>query len=251
MYKSININNENNVIEHYRRKDTLLYNVLNKKVTYNDYMLNFNYVALMRGSTEANLVNDAFKTLIGNQNMFIKQQDSIVEKLRHLYGTDKREVDLFDEYTVNNIMTNVKKLKTNGWLYDNNINKTASDEQITYYLTSPDYLGEVTEYKIRHLLDHNRYTLVFRNHAIEIYNELSDYLTLKKDSSIIKHVNEYQHYIGQYQRKGSDFIIEIKKKNEHLIWTWKHKTDTTRTGEINFYPDSNFFLQLVMTGLES
>lgn len=238
---AFNINKANSVIERYRRKDTLLYNVLNKKVTYNDYKSNFKYVTLMRGSTEANLVNDAFKTLIDNQNIFIKEQDSIVEKLRLLYGTDKREVDLLDEYTVNNMMNKVKKLETNGWLYDNNINQTASDEQITFYLTNPTYLGEVTEYKIRHLLDHNRYTLVFRNNAIKIYNELSDYLDIKKDTSIVKDLKEYQHYLGTYEREEGDFINEIKKQNEHLIWTWKHKTIATRSGEINFYPDSKSY----------
>lgn len=199
----------------------------------------------MRGSTEANLVNDAFKILINNQNVFIKEQDSMVEKLRHLYGTNKREVDLFDDYTANNVMNKVKKkLETNGWLYDNNINKTASHEQITYYLTNPSYLGEVTEYKIRHLLDHNRYTLVFRNNAIKIYNELSDYLSIKKDTSIVKDLKAYQHYLGLYEIGEGDFIYEIKKQNKHLILTWKHNTDATRFGEVNFYPDSKTYFTI-------
>ena len=236
-----NINKANKVIEWYRPKDSLIYNVLNKKVTYNDYKLNNRYLRLMRGSWEANLVNDAFTTLIDNQNMFILEQDSMVEKLRHLYGTDKREVDLFDEYTVNNVMNKIKKLEAKGWLYDNHVTKTASDEQITYYLTDPNYLGEVTEYKIRHLLDHNKYTLVFRNHAIEIYNELSDYLSIKKDSAIIKDVNDYSHYIGSYEAEGRNFIYEIKKQNEHLIWAWKQKKDSTRFGEVIFYPDSKTY----------
>ena len=238
---AFNINKSNIVIARYRRKDTLLYNVLNKKVNYDDYKSNFSYVTLMRGTSEANLVNDAFKILIDNQDIFIHEQDTIVEQLRHLYGTDKREVDLFDEYTVNNVMNKIKKLETNGWLYDNHINQTASDEQITYYLTSPDYLGEVTEYKIRHLLDHNRYTLVFRNNAIKIYNELSDYLGIKKDTSIVKDLKEYHHYLGTYDREESDFIFEIQKKDENLMWKWKHKTDNTRSGERDFYPDSKTY----------
>jgi hypothetical protein len=150
-------------------------------------------------------------------------------------------VDLMDEYTVNNAMNKIKKLETDGWLYDNHVNQTASDEQITYYLTSPDYLGEVTEYKIRHLLDHNRYTLDFRNNAIKIYNELSDYLNIKKDSTLIKDLNEYQHYIGTYEVKGGSFINEIKMQNDHLFWTWKHKTDASRSGEIIFYPDTKTY----------
>mgnify|MGYP003710349999 CR=1 FL=1 len=238
---AFNITKANGVINRYRRADTLIYYVLNKKLTYNDYKSNRRYVNLMRGTTEANLVNHAFNSLIDNQSMFTQEQDSIVEKLRHLYGTDKREVDLFDEYTVNNVMNKIKKLETNGWLYDNHVNQTASDEQIAYYLTSPDYLGEVTEYKIRHLLDHNRYTLIFRNNAIEIYNELSDYLSKRKDSAIIKELNEYRHYIGTYEREKGHLINEIKKQNEHLIWTWKHKTDATRYGEIIFYPDTKTY----------
>jgi hypothetical protein len=120
---AFNINKANSVINRYRRKDTLIYNVLHKNLNYNDYKSNTSYLNLMRGSTEANLVNDAFTALIDNQDLIIPEQDSILKKLRHLYGTDKREVDLFDEYTVNNVMNKVKILGTKGWIYDNNVNK--------------------------------------------------------------------------------------------------------------------------------
>ena len=235
---AFNINKANSVIELYRGNDSLIYNVLNKKLTYNDYKSGKRYVSLMRSSIEANLVNDAFKNLIDNQDIFIQEQDTIVEQLRHLYGTDKREVDLMDDYTVNNTMNKFKKLETNGWLYDNNVNLTASDEQITYYLTNPSYLGEVTEYKVRHLGDHNRYTLVFRNNAIKIYNGLADYLSIKKDTSIIKDLNEYQHYLGTYASENGVIYNEITIKNENLVWSWKNINDTTKFGEIKLYPDT-------------
>lgn len=235
---AFNINKANSVIELYRGNDSLIYNVLNKKLTYNDYKSGKRYVSLMRSSVEANLVNDAFKNLIDNQDIFIQEQDTIVEQLRHLYGTDKREVDLMDEYTVNNTMNKFKKLETNGWLYDNNVNLTASDEQITYYLTNPSYLGEVTEYKVRHLGDHNRYTLVFRNNAIKIYNGLADYLSIKKDTSIVKDLNEYQHYLGTYVSEDEVIYSEIIIKNENLVWSWKNINDTTKFGEIKLYPDT-------------
>jgi hypothetical protein len=235
---AFNLKKANGVIERYRRNDSLIYYVLNRKLTYNDYKSNRRYTNFMRGTTEANLVDDAFKTLIDNQNMFIQEQDSIVEKLRNLYGTDKREVDLLDEYTVNNGMNKIKKLETNGWLYDNHVNQTTSDEQITYYLTNPSYLGEVTEYKIRHLGDHNSYTLVFRNNAIKIYNELSDYLNIKKDTSIVKDLKEYQHYLGTYVSEDEVIYSEIIIKNENLVWSWKNINDTTKFGEIKIYPDT-------------
>ena len=235
---AFNINKANSVIELYRGNDSLIYNVLNKKLTYNDYKSGKRYVSLMRSSIEANLVNDAFKNLIDNQDIFIQEQDTIVEQLRHLYGTDKREVDLMDDYTVNNTMNKFKKLETNGWLYDNNVNLTASDEQITYYLTNPSYLGEVTEYKVRHLGDHNRYTLVFRNNAIKIYNGLADYLSIKKDTSIVKDLKEYQHYLGTYASENGVIYNEIIIKNENLVWSWKNINDTTKFGEIKLYPDT-------------
>ncbi|TYA54312.1 hypothetical protein FVF61_08830 [Formosa maritima] len=235
---AFNIDKANNVIERYRQTDTLIYNVLHKKVTYHDYKSNLKYVTLMRGTTEANLVNDAFTTLIDNQGIINLEQDSIIEKLRYLYGTDKREVDLMDAYTVNNVINKIKKLGTNGWLYDNHVNKEASDEQITYYLTDSSYLGEVTEYKIRHLLDHNRYALIFRNHAIDIYNALSDYLKIKKDTSIVKDLKDYQHYLGTYVSDNETVNSEITIKNNHLVMLWKHIKDTTRFGERKLYPET-------------
>ena len=241
---AFNINKANNVIKRYRRNDSMIYYVLNKKLTYNDYKSNRRYTNFMRGTTEANLVDDAFKTLSDNQNMFIQEQDSIVEKLRNLYGTDKREVDLFDEYTVNNVMNKIKKLESNGWLYDNHVNQTTSDEQITYYLTNPNYLGEVTEYKIRHLGDHNRYTIIFRKNALNIYNELSDYLSIKKDTSIIKNMKKYQHYLGTYVSESGIINTEILIKNENLVWSWKNVNDTTKFGEIILYPDTKTYFTI-------
>jgi len=239
---AMNIYKANIVIRFYRNKDSIIYKALHKKLTYNDYKTRNNrYIPLLRGSLQVNIINDAFINLIENQNEFNQTQDIILEKLKHLYGTDKREVDAMDEYVMNSLFNRIKLLEKDGWIYDNHISKTASDEQINYYLTSSNYLGEVTEYKIRHLNDHNNLTLKFRNHAIDIYNEISDYLTLEKDTSIVKDINEYQHYLGAYEREEGDFIYEIKKQNNNLIWAWKHKTNSKRSGEINFYPDSKTY----------
>lgn len=241
----ININKANEIIDFYRSKDSVIYKALNRELTYSDYKSSNNrYVPLLRGSRQVNIINDAFINLIENQNEFNQTQDVIIEKLKHLYGTDKREVDALDEYVMNSLFNRIKLLEKDGWIYDNHISRTASDEQINYYLTSPDYLGEVTEYKIRHLNDHNKFTLRFRENASAIYNELSDYLTLEKDTSIVKDINEFKHYIGTYELKGRNYVYEIKQQNEHLIWTYKHNTDATSSGVNFIYPDSKTYFTI-------
>lgn len=107
-----------------------------------------------------------------------------------------------------------------------------------YLLNDHHYLNDVVQYQTMFLGDHNGYTLMFRNKAIEIYAELSDYLDIKKDTSIVKNVEDYEHYLGTYVREGTENKLVIEERNSQLIFLIKNKAETTVLNEYNFYPDS-------------
>jgi hypothetical protein len=87
-------------------------------------------------------------------------------------------------------------------------------------------------------------TLTFRNSAIEIYNELSGYLSIKKDTSIIKDFKKYQHYLGNYVSENGIINSHIIIKNNNLIWSWNNVKDTTKFGKIKLYPDTKTYFTI-------
>lgn len=236
---AFNIKKANDVIEFYRRKDTMIYKVLSKKVTYDNYKSNRKYVALLLGTEEVNIAIDDYINLMENQNQFNQNQDSIISNLKELYRTDKNNVDILDKNCLENFLERGEKLKNEKvWYYNYHVLNENTEDMIQYFLTDPYYLNEVTRYQQRNLGDHLKYTLIFRNKAINIYNELSDYLNVIKDTSIVKNLKDYEHYIGTYISKDNKYKNEIKKQDDHLILKWENMQDSTRFGEINFYPDS-------------
>ena len=101
---AFNINKAKKVIEFYRRKDSLVYTVLTKKVTYDDYKDSRKYTSLLFGIEEVNIADDAYRNLMVHQNQFNREQDLIISKLKELYGTDKNYVDVTDEHCVTNML---------------------------------------------------------------------------------------------------------------------------------------------------
>ena len=88
-----NINRCNFVIDFYWGKDSLIYKVSNKKLTYNDYKSNPGYFAIINSWEEVKLIDNAFNNLTENDGKLSGQQDSITLRIKNLYGTQKIGVD--------------------------------------------------------------------------------------------------------------------------------------------------------------
>lgn len=233
-----NITKANNIISTYREKDSLVYRILNKEVSFADYKSNPAYFGILLGQEAVEISNDAFLNLINSQGNFTNEEDTIIAYLKELYGANKKRVDITDEITKENVLDNHKNLKNEKeWYYDFVMNEETPDETIEYCLTSPFYLNNVASFHFFNLINHNMYTSVFRNNAIEIYKNLSNYLKIQKDTSIIKNLEDYNHYLGNFSRNNA-YSYEIKKQNENLIFKWQNKTDSTISGQVNIYPDS-------------
>ena len=169
-----NIKQSSSVIDYYRKKDSLLYKVIHKQVTYEDYKTNWELRVLVTGDRPANLTSDAFNNLIDNEGSLTQQEDSIVLKLKKLFATRKRLVDEHDIKTVSNIDRHMEKLKNEKVWYSQLM--LVPDEQIDFFLNDPFYLNEVKHFEIYALQTHLMAVKDFKVDATSIYEELSDYL---------------------------------------------------------------------------
>ena len=236
---AFNINRANAIVKFYRGRDSLVHKILNKTVTYDDYKNQRWYHHILGAAQDVNVVHEAYENLIDNQDLVAIGQDSIILKLKKLYGTNKDELDTMDELVIKNVFEYLHKLKNEkSWFYDLYTNKKQTDEMIHYFLNDPIYLNRITFYSMTNLTQHMKSTLRFRNNALSVYKEIADYLHIKKDTSIVKDIHSYKHYIGTYVSNNNHFIYKIKQRQNDLILEWKHKTDDATFGEIIFHPDT-------------
>jgi len=232
-----NINKASKVIEQYRSKNNLVYDVTHRNVT-NEYYKNKGMFAfIILGQEAVEITDDAFKNLIDNQDNFNDKQDVIILQLKELYSTNKKRVDLTDEITTNLVLDYFKKFKDEKhWFFNLILTGELNDEVINYLLTDTIYFNMVANFQIINLGNHKRYTKEFRHNALDAYSELSDYLQIEKDSSLIKNSNDYDHYLGTYT--DNIFTHVIKKKNSKLVRTSFRNSNPTKRYTFNFYPDS-------------
>ena len=117
------------------------------------------------------------------------------------------------------------------------------DEQIDFFLNDPFYLNEVKHFEIYALQTHLMAVKDFKVDATSIYEELSDYLDLKKDTSIVKDLNDYDHYLGTFEI-DSLYNVKIERENNSLSWNFMAKNDTTVLDRAPIIPDSKTYFNI-------
>ena len=227
-----NIFRSNGVLQIYRRKERDLSKVLNKEVTLEDYQtsrlawLIFNYAPVLASDDDA-------KNLASFDINLNKKQDSLVFRITELYKRFKPILDAWDDNMGNYIKGLNDKLRdTKDWYYLQGLRKL-NDEAYDYFLTDPFYLNEVWGYQMGGLGNHSRRTYQFNRDAKSIYLDLSDFLDLEIDTTLVGTPEMNGHYIGTYQYQ--DEFLEIKKDGNRLVCIQKNEGPETT----DFYPDSD------------
>ena len=111
-----------------------------------------------------------------------------------------------------------------------------TDDMVSYFLTDPFYFNHIVDVQNYALDNHFNSILLFRNKALDIYKEISDNLNLKKDSTIVKELGGYQHYIGTYESVVATYIVE--QDNDALKITGVRKKDSLTMDISYLMPDS-------------
>lgn len=237
-----NINTLNGTIEYYREKDSLLYKILNKKLSYEDYKTRPKYFWVIMNVINNLIVDDAFKNLIAFDGKFTPAQDSIVKDLKFLYGPLQESVVKSNEMAFNshlNFYNMLKKEKE--WFYNFSSFQEYPDEMINYYLTDPFYLNEVSEYEHAGLGNHFRHSLTFFIGSIYFYEKLTEQLKLEKDTLVIKDINNFQHYIGRYSADSLYNFTIATEENNFILQKRKNKDSTIIKKDYLFPVSKTYF----------
>jgi len=240
-----NIHKSDVIIDFYISLDTFFYRVLNKEVSHEDYKSNRNLVEFTLNHLQADLVDDNFKKLINGYSSYSEELDTIVSTLKSLYGKEKKYLDDYDEMMSGLAIEIKDKLKHEIPSFSDYRNYILTDEMIEYCLTDPFYLNEVADKQYIGYNLHLYYSILYRWKALMLYEDIYDFLDLKKDSSLIKNINDFQHYLGVYEPMSADYAgveLIIKKENNSLILEYFENDNLIGTQKVSPYSKSYFFV---------
>ncbi len=208
----LNIENCNTVLNEYRGKDTLVHDILEGVVDRQDYRDHWEYGIVLLTQKEVEVSSEAFVNLVSSEDVFSKDQRSILLELKELYGNDKRYVDNLNEIATGNALAYHKQFKNEQpWYADLFMNFRVPEEMIDYCVEDPFYFNSVAHFQFIHLRNHVRYTLNFRNRAIAIHERLASQMDLSLDPAIAASGSGHEDLLGNYSGADLDLVVAMNE----------------------------------------
>lgn len=222
-----NIEKANAKVAYYRDQNFYYYNVVNKKVTKNDYKFG-PYAYLLFSGYAVDLTDDTFQKLLSSDEKLTQEQDDLLSKLKLVYSNYKGEVDFLDTRILEFIFDLHKKYKDEQSWYPNFTSfQSINDDMVDYFLNDPEYIKDASYFYSTGPAQHNNGVKRFRDNAIITYTELSNYLNITPDTVIVKNLMNYKHYLGTY--KYDNLTLYIKEEANGLIQTVIPDDDTNNS----------------------
>ena len=148
-------------------------------------------------------------------------------------------MDIKTGLLVNNFLDKLKDEKSWYFINDNNL----LDEEVNYYLKDSFYLNEVSHFELYAFRNHLPNIIDFKKKATSIYEEISDYLDLKKDSSVVKNMKDYKHYSGTYEI-DSIYNLYFMLEKDNIIANFIARNDTIVLESNSIFPESKEYFML-------
>jgi len=172
------------IMRYYTRRDSMIYLVLNNKITAKDYENNkipspFTW-NLTGWHSMVNLTNDGYNNLIAYLDAIPSNYNEVLKDLNDLYSSRKKAVDVFDQGMGEMIEKNKDFQKRNYSWYAFR-NETDRKNKLEYLLNDFRYINEVEEYRNKALNNHLRHSINYRLKAIECYKKIAKLLDKPTD----------------------------------------------------------------------
>ncbi|OIQ30852.1 MAG: hypothetical protein BM564_01175 [Bacteroidetes bacterium MedPE-SWsnd-G2] len=226
--------------------DSIVNDIMHNRLNPDNYKKRERHIDPLNYWTSLDVRDHIFQKLILNTNNIPDKYKELISDLQKLYTYDKE----FVQSSSNEMMEFVqdyaewKKSNTNWYQYTyGRIKPELTDEEIAFYFTNNStYKNFVCHYIYRSGMLLESVT-TFRHEAYKIYKNLAKTLNLppdEKDSfSIALTTEEIENILGTY--RFENFAIEVKNKDDKLLFIEKVK-DTTEYEKEMFFLSKSFFI---------
>lgn len=218
----LNIESIDILIDLYYQKDSIIDKILEKKLTYEDYNSGDfkTYTSLMGIYEKVDLMDDAYINLLQSGVNLSPQQDSIIHEFKKLNGKTKRVIDDYDIKVEEITEDFIHGLRNNKEWYAAYTHDYRSDEIIDYFLNDPMYLNLIADYETVTMENHMNLIVKYKDQALEIHDQISNYLGTPIDTTFRAQSSNFEHFIGVYEGeyKSKTFYLHIEDKNNELVY---------------------------------
>jgi hypothetical protein len=214
------IEDANGMIEYFRQKDSLIYVVMNRKVTREDFKKPENTVLRFLSTHYATLImqNDGFNNLMQKSEILPDKYIPIVNGLKQLYINRKGNVDVTNKHLEDIVTATIDHQRnTFDWYADYNfLDGPLTDEILDYYLNDGMYRNSLVDYSniaIENLLPN---IIDVRISAIKYIREIDALLETSNTYSFDVNGADYKDWNGKYHFQGD--TVQIDNDEEGMKW---------------------------------
>lgn len=139
------IRKSNDIFNEYQYRDSLKWNVVNDRYTYENYASG-NVYPIIYQYIDLVLHMNGYNSLMRNLDNIPDKYASVLEDLNEIYVTDKSFIDVFNERMHNTVYENIDYLANNKDWYVEFTQGRRTDAMIEYYLHDPYYRNRVMHF---------------------------------------------------------------------------------------------------------
>jgi hypothetical protein len=248
-----NIELSSEVINYNRILDTLAHKVLNNRLVKEDYKNNPKLFRIGLNYQPIYLSRNAFSSLIELKKDKSIKEKSIISDLKFIYSDNYDNIQRF------NLVIEDMALKFNDelrlerdWAYQ--LTRASSTDDLIeneaimeYYINNPFYLNNVDFFWIISVGNMMSLLIPTRNKLINSYINISEYLGLEKDISIVNDPVKFKYCYGTYKH-SSGWTYKIFEDNNQILIDYRNPKDSIVCGACPIYFDDKTNLTIELEG---
>ena len=205
-------------LRHYARKDSLIYEVMNDRVTYDDYMedSNLQLRTIVTSYQVLNIQDQSFKSLMALNDKVTLRQGELLDMVKQLYIDKKENVDRNNSYMTNMVIKNIDWMKLNTSWFSNFYftEKPPTKVQIEFYQNSDVYRNLLAEYSQTGPGNHVQSVLSYYHFATQVHAEMGKFLAI--GDTLLYDSKQYEQFIGEFTIEGNPLKVVSRDQSLYL-----------------------------------